>query len=334
VDGDWRFTGRRPIEIIDPSGNSIEITPPAGWPGPFGTVAVSAKLCPGAGSRRTVKGLSMSEDLGGMGAGYARALQGTLFSALGSADDSTSRVVAAHLARHRLVHQPIRLEDRPADWTLLVTSGEHGDKLAIGFRGCHAALQSDAFDFWLDSPCDLRVVAALPNPLASRILSSPGARCRLFAPAMRSMLDRDCPVPSFAGSVDVLCCNRREWEALGDREEAAWRVSILVVTDGPAGSWARFTGTDGDSKTIQVPAFPRDRPPRDTNHAGEAFAATLVSTLLREGWDPAPGVALESLVRHAMLRASAAAALVLDRVDFGFPTLEDIEAALRAAVAP
>jgi hypothetical protein len=34
-------------------------------------------------------------------------------------------------------------------------------------------------------------------------------------------------------------------------------------------------------------------------------------------------------MRYAMLRASAAAALVLDRVEFGFPEEGEIEAALR-----
>ena len=34
-------------------------------------------------------------------------------------------------------------------------------------------------------------------------------------------------------------------------------------------------------------------------------------------------------MRYAMLRASAAAALVLDRVEFGFPDDDEVEAALR-----
>ncbi len=91
--------------------------------------------------------------------------------------------------------------------------------------------------------------------------------------------DRDTPVSSFAGSIDLLCCNRLEWETLEDREEMAWRVSILVITDGPAGSLARFTTPQGEPGSVRVPAFPRDRPPRDTNRAGETFAATFVSTL-------------------------------------------------------
>jgi ribokinase len=120
-----------------------------------------------------------------------------------------------------------------------------------------------------------------------------------------------------------------EWEALEDREQVAWRVSILIVTDGPDGSSVRFTTPAGEPGHVQVPAFPRDRPPRDTNHAGEAYAATMIHTLLDAGWSAASGVIEEGLIRMATERASAASALVLDRLDFGFPSGEEIDAALR-----
>ena len=152
----------------------------------------------------------------------------------------------------------------------------------------------------------------------------------MFAPAMRNMRDQECLVSSFAGSIDLLCCNRQEWEMLDDREEVAWRVSILVVTDGPSGSLARFTTPQGEPGTVRVPAFPRDQPPRDTNRAGEAFAATFVSTLLAQGWQAASCVVAADLVRQAMIRSSAAAALVLDRTEFGFPAAEDVESAIQA----
>ena len=130
-----------------------------------------------------------------------------------------------------------------------------------------------------------------------------------------------------AGAVDVLCCNRREWEALDDREEVAARVSILVVTDGASGSQAWYTDPQGDARTIRLPAFPRARPPRDTNRAGEAFAATLTATLIGLDWDSASGVIDDDAMATAMGRASAASALVLDRTDFGFPTESEIDAA-------
>ena len=136
---------------------------------------------------------------------------------------------------------------------------------------------------------------------------------------MRNMSDRDTPVSSFAGSIDLLCCNRLEWETLDEREEVAWRRVDLAGHGRPCRQPSRFTTPQGEPGSVRVPAFPRDHPPRDTNRAGETFAATFVLTLLSEGWQPASAVADPELVRRAMIRSSAAAGLVLDRTDFGFP---------------
>jgi ribokinase len=263
-----------------------------------------------------------------MGAGFASALHGELISALGSEEDATSLAVANLLVRYRINHHPVRLAGHPADWTLLVTSGGFGDKLPIGFRGCHAALAPEALASCVAESCLVRVVASLPNVLAASVLQQPGAKVRFFAPAMRNMRDRDHPLSRFAGAIDILSCNRREWESLADREEVARQVSILAITDGPRGSCVRFTTPAGEAGMVTVAALPRAEPPRDTNRAGEAYAATLLKTLLDGGWSP--GAADEALVRHAAERAAAAAALVLDRLEFGFPTSEEIDAALQA----
>ncbi len=314
------------LALVDPSGATIEVALPGDWPGPTGRILLSRRLSDGEGGwHRTVIGEAWQDDLGGMGAGFAAALGGELVGALGPLDDPTSRVVADLLAARGVAHHPIRVAGQAADWTLLVTSAGHGDKLPIGFRGCHSAI--DSFAPFSERPCDLRVVAALPNRLAEAVLRAPGAAVRFFAPAMRNVLDRDCPIGRFAGTIDVLSCNRREWESLPDREEVAWRVSILAITDGPLGSLVRFTTPSGEPGLVRVPAFPRSCPPRDTNRAGEAYAATLLSTLLDAGWLGGP--VDESLVRHAADRASAAAALVLDRPDFGFPEPSQIDSALR-----
>ena len=170
----------------------------------------------------------------------------------------------------------------------------------------------------------------MTNRRAADALSSRVARIRLFAPAMRNMADTEPRVSRFAKNVDILCCNRTEWETLADREEVAWRVSILVVTDGPRGAEIRFTTPMGDAGRLIVPAFPRRHPPRDTNRAGEAFASTLVSTLLDADWFP--GTTSDGLIEVAARRASASAALVLDRLDFGFPSPAEIDRAVREGV--
>lgn len=325
VDGAWKFG--RGLTLVDPAGPEIVVELPDGWPGPNGTVTLSRSILgPSAPPSRSVRGLSWHDDLGGMGAGFAAAFGGELVSALGPEDDPTSQAVAALLEAAGVVHHPIRVPHHAADRTLLLTSGEHGDKLPIGFRGCHACLTGLAP--WTEAACGLRVVAGLPNHLAAEALNGPGAAVRMFAPAMRNMMDRDCPVSSFAGSIDILCCNRQEWERLEDREEVAWRVSLLAITDGADGSTVRFTNPTGEPVTLRIPALPRARPPVDTNRAGEAYASTFVRTLLAGGWTP--GVSDEELVERAARRGAAAGALELGIARFGFPDDAAIDAALAA----
>jgi sugar/nucleoside kinase (ribokinase family) len=330
IEGAWKFGPENTLALIDPSGYTILIELPSNWPGPTGEIRFPRPVCPSGRGHRHVSGCAWHDDLGGMGAGFAAALDGVLWSALGPLTDSMSDAIVARLAQRGVAHRPIRDGVQPADWTLLVTSGPFGDKLPIGFRGCHERLDARSLVEAASQPCDLRIVASLPNHLAAPVLCAPGARARLFAPAMRNVLDRDCLISSFAGAIDIVCCNRREWETLLDQSEIAWAVSILVVTDGRAGSLVRFTTPSGEPGRLEIPAFPRDRPPRDTNRAGEAYAATLVATLLEHGWDAATGVVEEGLIHLAAKHASAAAALELDLVEFGFPSLEQIDAALRA----
>jgi ribokinase len=329
VDGRWKFG--EGLSLVDPDGRTIAIALGDDWPGPSGTVALADPLVQAGDAppwRREVRAVSWHDDLGGMGAGFAAALGGDLTSALGPADDPMSAAIEPLIAHYAIRHDPVRLAGHPADWTLLVSSGGFGDKLAIGFRGCHAALAPQDLVARAAASCTLRVVASLPNRLAANLLRLPGAAVRFFAPALRNIRDRDCPISTFADAIDVISCNRHEWESLADREEVAWRVSILAVTDGPRGSSVRFTTPTGEPGLVTVPALPRAAPPGDTNRAGEAYAATLLATLLEGGWRP--GIAEEDVVAHAARRASAAAALVLDRLGFGFPTDEEIDRALAA----
>jgi sugar/nucleoside kinase (ribokinase family) len=313
------------LTLLDPLGNRLIIELPSEWPGPSGTIGLSRPFAnPPGGWSRTVRTLAWQDDLGGMGAGYAAAMGGELISALGPEADPTSRKIAALLAKAGVNHHPIRLEGTTADWTLLITSGAYGDKLPIGFRGCHSSLKSLDDMALRSSP--LRVVASLPNRLAREALQGPST-IRAFAPSLRNMLDRDPPISAFAEFIDVLGCNRGEWEQLEDREQVAWQLSILVVTDGPHGATLRYTTPEGEADRLEIPAFPRNHPPLDTNRAGEAFASTLLTTLIDRAWTP--GSTEPTLARLALDRASAAAALVIGRLDFGFPTAKEIDEAIR-----
>lgn len=329
VDGLIRTGDGPDLVVRDPSGFEISIECPSDWPGPIGYIDLNRELRSGTVGRRSVRGISWQDDLGGMGAGYAKALGGKLISALGPESDPRSVAISRLLANEGVEHRAIRL-DQPADWTLLISSGSHGDKLPIGFRGCHASLKPEQLSSIgaADEAGGILVVAALPNRLASRLLTKSRASIRFFAPAMRNMIDNQFPISGFCGAIDLLCCNRHEWEALDRSEEVAWRVSILVITDGPNGSTIRFTKPNGDPGRLMIPAFPRFRPPLDTNRAGESYAAELLSMLVRLGWAAQSGVADAELIRDAAVRASAAAGLVLDRKDFGFPSQSEIDDAI------
>jgi hypothetical protein len=322
---DGLLTFGRGLVLRDPEGATIAVDLPEGWPGPWGAIALSRGL--GIADLRA-QGISWNDDLGGMGAGYAAALGGELVCVLGAADDPTSRDVSALLDRSEVRHRAVRVAGASADWTLVVTSGPFGDKLPVGFRGCLDRVESLRPEVVAAGPCDVRVVASFPNRLAGPILRDPSARLRVFAPTTRNMTDREFPMARFAESIDVLCCNRREWEGLDDREQVAWQVSILAVTDGPNGSLIRFTTPQGEPGRIEVPAFARTDPPRDTNRAGEAYASTLIASLLDLGWRG--GVVEPALIEQAAGRAAVAAALELDLIAFGFPGGAEIDAALRS----
>ncbi len=298
----------------------LHILPPAGWPGPTGRVVVGAPS--GGHSIRALRGIAWHDDLGGMGAGFAKAFGGTLHLLLGDESEPIGRRVLELLDGLGIAHRATHVPGRIGEWTLLITSGEFGDKLPIGFRD--AGTRDGQIDRL--APRDLLVVASMTNRRASAVLAGIEARVRLFAPAMRNATDTEPKVSAFARDIDILCCNRTEWESIADREEVAWRVSVLAITDGPQGAQVRYTTPTGDAGRLEVPAFPRREPPKDTNRAGEAFASTLVTTLLDGGW--LPGTTEEGLMRMAAERASAAAALELDRVDFGFPSADEVDRAI------
>ena len=91
MEGSLGFAGGSKLELADPSGYTIEIALPPGWPGPFGRIELEREIHAGATGRRAVSGLTWADDLGGMGAGYAAALGGTLCCALGPEADPISR---------------------------------------------------------------------------------------------------------------------------------------------------------------------------------------------------------------------------------------------------
>jgi ribokinase len=318
-----------PPALFDRAGHEIGLLGIDVKSRPLGSISLDCAFAePQRETGQSVQVISDVDMLGGMGAGFAAALNGTLISALGAVGDPVGDRISAMLAEQGVSHQSIRVTDRTSDWSLIVSSGPFGDKLAVGFRGCHSAVAS-LKSVATVSTCELLVVAAWPNRLIAEALETP-AQVRLLAPAMRNARDVKPSLASLAGRFDILSLNRSEWAATPHRLSLLNKTPIVVVTDGPLGCEVTFRDRDGSSKVLAFPAFPRQNPPRDTNRAGEAFASTFVKTLLSQGWIPGP--ADESLVRLAALRGSAAAALVLDIASFGFASEQQIDQAIRKGV--
>lgn len=312
--------------LEDSEGSTLEIRPPSEWPGPSGTLRLGSPMTTPGGWRREVHGREWLDDLGGMGAGFAKAFGGVLVSALGDSEDPMTARIRSLLSGCGIDSRPVAVPGRQADWTLLVTSGPSGDKLPVGFRGCHSAIT------WLPVPRDLGfkpelvVAAGLSNALVEPRLREARGSVRLWAPSLRSLEDSEFPPSRLAGAVDVMTCNREEWAVLADPRPLEELVWVRSVSDGPRGASVYFRAPDGSAQEVKIPAFPRDRPPSDTNRAGEAFASTLVRTLLDSGWRPGP--ADPELVRRAAIRASAASALVIGMERFGFPTSDEVDRAV------
>ena len=79
--GQWKFASSRRIRVIDAAGFELEIELPDDWPGPRGEIRLDRPLRDGAHGHRRLRVIDWRDDLGGMGAGYAAAFEGTLVCA-------------------------------------------------------------------------------------------------------------------------------------------------------------------------------------------------------------------------------------------------------------
>lgn len=276
----------------------------------------------------TIEPAEISSDLGGMGAGFAAALGGVLVSALGSVDDTSKRLIEAALKEYRVEHRPVLVPESVTDWTLIVSSGPHGDKLPVGLRGCHARLT--AARMLQPGPWGVVVAAALPNALLSELLQLHSSSLRQLAPAMRNCRDRTMPLGQLAGLADLLSLNNHEWQELPDEDRQAWLDSdaILLVTKGSDGAEILWPAQAGQRQKHHEPVFPRTMPPVDTNRAGEAFAAFFLEELIGQGWSNACRSVTPKIIATAARAGAAAAGLTINLPRFGFPTAAQLKKTL------
>jgi sugar/nucleoside kinase (ribokinase family) len=258
--------------------------------------------------------------LGGMGTGFALALDGRLVAPVGASDDTGERV-GELLTENRVSHALVPVRGAQTDTTTLILS-DAGDKLPIGRRD--AILKVGASEL-LAAASEAEVVimtASLPSAVVAE-LASRTSGWKLFAPSLRSI--REGGIEEIAAHVDAMSMNETEWAGIGDQREVLAHCSLVAVTHGGRGVSMHFRGAQGRTETARVPAAP---PPAivDINRAGEAFTAGLIGALLAEAGLGAMrcGHYREDVVREAAWEGAIAAALELVIEETRFPSREEV----------
>jgi hypothetical protein len=252
--------------------------------------------------------------LGGMGAGYAKALDGLLRMPLGSAGgvpDAVGREVLELLSSHGISSVPTLVPDCSSDTSLLLQSPQ-GDKLAIGVRWAMTRWQVSAEDYALAAEAGALVFCGAPNALMAAILEKAPDILVMCAPALRNVCDRSVLLAGLAAKIDYLALNALEWSQLTDRERLQREVPVITVTEGARGNRILLGGRE-----IRIPAAPFDGP-ADTNRAGETYGATFFRAL-RAACPAFPRDITAEAAENAGRLAAAQAAKQLALREFGFP---------------
>ena len=125
VDGQWKFAATGGFELIDPAGTRWRShCPTIGRAQPARPARRAAPRGRQRG-RRSLRGIAWHDDLGGMGAGYAAALDGALSARWGRRPIRPAGQSRSGWPARRSNTRQSESPDHAADWTLLVTSGEH-----------------------------------------------------------------------------------------------------------------------------------------------------------------------------------------------------------------
>ena len=332
VDGIFCKNGKHQneLEIQDPSGNLLILSGLNCLKHPTGRLELSHSVLDSRAMSVAV--IEVVEELGGMGAGYAAVLEGRLVSALGSNHDLPRTMIESGLKRLGIEYSPVIIEGKPTDWTLIVSSGPHGDKHPVGSRGCHSELSASVMH--QHGNWELVVAASLKNELLFGVLESHPDSLRVLVPAMRNCRDQQFPLRNLVGLADFISLNEHEWQELTPLDRSAWWESkaILCVTRGPDGADIYWTDRSGIRQNFYQPVFPRSVPVVDTNRAGEAFASFLIQSLMTQGWSKTEMNITSEMVQRASLAGSAAAGLTIQLPNFGFPSAQEVARVLQTGV--
>ena len=254
----------------------------------------------------------MHVQVGGMGAGYALALDALLRMPLGH--DAIAQQVLAHLDAHGIRSCPSYLPASPSDTSLVLLSPA-GDKLAVGVRRAMHAWQANDEDRTLLAQASALVFCGAPNSLMAEILGWQPETPVMCAPAMRNVCDAAFPLAEMAEHIHYLALNALEWQHLPARERCREIIPLISITDGARGS--RLLLRSGQE--VAIPAFPVAHA-INTNRAGETYGSTMLKVLLRHlPAFPRSGEISAGLVERAGHIAARQAARQLAIESFAFP---------------
>lgn len=307
--------------LAGPAGDAVCVILPPSWQAEASTIQLAepilARLHGDAAVPMTslLNARAVRRQLGGMGAGYARALRAMLCLPLGR-DDEGAELLSA-LGEEDIVTAPRYLDD-PTDASLVLLS-HAGDKLATGMRAAITHWQAAVEDHALAAGARALVFCGAPNSFAAELLDRSPDGPVLYAPAMRNILDCHLPLATLAPRIACLSLNALEWSHLAGRERCREEIPVITVTAGAEGSRIFLRG----GTELTVPALPVPTS-IDVNRAGETYGAAFFQTLLHDapGWHRSRMVDLE-LARQAGMTAARQAARQLTIAGFAFP--DDME---------
>lgn len=204
--------------------------------------------------------------------GGDRAGQDVLVSLSGEHVDH--RFVLADPARCTNFHYVLRLG---AERTILTRHEEYGYQwpqlspdevprwLYLSSVAAHATGYHELIADWLDQHPEVRLAF---EPGTFELRDGAARLCRIYRRAEVLLMNRD-------EAVTVTRGDRGDVAGLLDRLHALG-PPVVVMTDGPDGAYASGCGT-----RLRVPIYPDPAPPVDRTGAGDAFAATFITALVR-----------------------------------------------------
>ncbi len=253
---------------------------------------------------------SCIRQLGGMGAGYAKAVGGRLRVPLG--DDNPGDILLNILKSHNISVLPTILSGYSTDTTLLIQS-KSGDKLAMGLRDALLQWQPDSNDYTLINQADCVIFCGAPNRFMTELLLSDISTPVICAPSMRNIDDSAYPLYDLVNKIDYLAMNALEWKHLSNHDKFISEIPLITITDGARGCDIYIHG-----KSFFYPALPHPGPV-DTNRAGETYASTMLKAILHFYPQFPDADISEDMLSNIAKIANKQAHRQLDITSFNFP---------------